>query len=68
MNKQEAIQALKAGEKVSHIYMDRHEYLHYIHGGIYTEDMIMFDDAFKKLDNEQWQKDWFIHNPHYVGC
>jgi hemerythrin-like domain-containing protein len=68
MNKQEALQALRAGEKVSHIFMEHHEYLQFIHQGIYTEDMILFDAAFSKLDTEAWQQDWFIYNQHYVGC
>jgi hypothetical protein len=66
MNKQEAIHAMKAGNKITHRFFSAHEYVKLAPDGrIETEDGYLIAPYLFWLDRkgDEWDKDWEIWKP-----
>jgi hypothetical protein len=66
MTKQEAIQAMGQGKKVTHEYFMSHEWITLKKGSIYTEDGYSISPAlfFKDRAGKQWEEGWSIIEEH----
>jgi len=65
MNKQEAIQAIKEGKKVTHIYFSPDEWVTLTPSGLYKfEDGVVCTSQFFWFDRKDvmWETDWTIWN------
>jgi hypothetical protein len=64
MTKVEALQAMKAGKKITHQYYTSDEYLQMIGGMIYSEDGYRkgdeLDEFWQKI--QKWEDGWSIYN------
>jgi len=62
MNKQEAIEAMKVGKKVTHEYFNSDEYIYMIGESLYDEgDSYLISDLFwKDREGFHWDTGWSV--------
>ena len=60
LSKQEALEAMKLGEKVAHRYFSSNEYLYMVGPTIMTEDGYNFNQGWGERNSEEWQTGWFV--------
>ena len=62
MTKEEAYIAMKAGNKITHMYFSPDEYLYIKHGVMYSEEGYNFEKGWKDRSEECFKNDWRIYN------
>lgn len=61
MTKQEAYKAMQDGNKISHIYFGRDEYLYIDSDGVIREEAgINFEAGWEMRSDPDWQTGWFV--------
>jgi len=65
MTKQEAIEAMQKGEKVTHRYFSKYEWAKLEGHSIITEDGVRITEKefWSIRTNPAWEEDWSIFNP-----
>lgn len=62
MTKSEAFQAMKEGQKITHIHFGEEEYLYIDEKGrMFSEDGYRFEQGWKDKSGEIWEKNWGIY-------
>lgn len=62
MNKEQALQAMREGKKVTHTYFEEHEWMTIVGYKIQLEDnvVISIEEFFKYRDTEDWNEGYSI--------
>ncbi|MBK7362689.1 MAG: hypothetical protein IPJ01_10375 [Micavibrio sp.] len=63
MNKQQAIQAMLEGKKVTHLYFSNDEWVTMVNGQIVLEDGVKCSplEFWRWRTDEMWETDWSIY-------
>ena len=61
MTRTEALEAMENGEKITHEYFDKGEYICIEKGGMVTEEGYDFEDEFDNRVGGIWDEDWSIY-------
>lgn len=63
-SKEDALQLMISGHKVSHRFFTSDEYIHMVAQNIFTEDGYdcgtVSEDFWKRKDSDSWEKDWSV--------
>lgn len=61
MTRTEALESMENGEKITHDYFDKGEYIVMENGNIVTEEGYAFEDGFDDRIGGIWDEDWSIY-------